>query len=255
MTARLSTGLVNSLMSVGCFADALSSGVIDIYSGPQPALPDNAATGTLLVTLTSNSGAYTSETRAAGSMTLTGGASGSVNTVTVNGVDVLGGVVAFNTSLTQTAADVAAQINRNSKNRTFVATSAGAIITLTASGGMGVTPNTWAVSSTLTTLTASYVAFAGGVDAVNGLLFDYSVAGALSKRATQTWSGNALATGTAGYFRFRETTDTGVGASATAVRYDGAIASSGAEMNLASLSVTISAPFTVTGAVFTLPQQ
>jgi hypothetical protein len=242
-------------MSVGSFADALAYGVIDIYSGPQPALPDNAATGTLLVTLTDASGAYTAETKASGSMTLTAGASGSVNTVTVNGVDVLGVAVPFNTSLTQTAADVAAQINRHPANRLFTASSVGAVVTLTANAALGVLPNTWAVSATLTTLTASYVAFAGGIAAVNGLKFESAVAGALAKRSTQTWSGNAVASGTAGWFRFRESTDTGIGATTTAVRYDGSIATSGAEMTLASLAITLAAPFSVTGATFTLPQQ
>jgi hypothetical protein len=188
-------------------------------------------------------------------MTLASGAAGSVNTVTVNGIDVLGGAVSYNTSLTQTAADVATQINRNSKNRLFTATSSGAIITLTANSGLGALPNTWAVSSTLTTLTASYVAFSGGVDAVNGLLFDSAASGVLGKRTGQTWSGTSVATGTAGYFRFRETNDTGIGATTTAVRYDGVIGTSGAEMNLSSLSITSGAPFTVTGATFTLPQQ
>lgn len=255
MTARLSTGLVNNLMSVGSFADSLANGVIDIYSGAQPALPDSAATGTLLATLTSGAGAYTAETRAAGSATLTGGAAGSVDTLTVNGIDVLGVSVPFNATLTQTAADVAAQINRNPKNRLFAASSVGAVITLTANAALGVTPNTWVVAATLTTLTASYVAFTGGVAAVNGLIFESAVAGALAKRSTQTWSGNAVATGTAGWFRFRESNDTGSAATTTAVRYDGAIGTSGAEMNLGSLSITSGAPFSVTSASFTLPQQ
>lgn len=255
MTARLSTGLVNNLMSFGSFADAFAGGVVDIYSGPQPTLPDNAATGTLLVTLTDASGAYTAETRAAGSLTLLTGAAGSVSSVTVNGIDVLGQVVPFNISLNQTATDVATQINRHTGNRQFVASAVGAVVTITAGAGLGATPNTWAVSSTLTTLTASYVAFAGGVASVNGLKFESAAAGILPKRAAQVWSGNAIAGGTAGWFRVRESNDNGVAASTTAARYDGAIATAGAEMNLASLTIALLAPFSVTGATFTLPQQ
>jgi hypothetical protein len=254
MTARLSTGLVNSLMSVGSFADAFAGGVIDIYSGTQPATADTAASGTKLVTLTAASGAYTAETRASGTVTLATGAAGSVDTVTVNSIDILGASVPYNTSLTQTATDVAAQINRNPKNRTYVATSSGAVITLTANAGFGTSLNGHVVTATLTTLTASYANIASGVAAVNGLNYESSVAGVVSKIASQVWSGNAVVSGTAGWFRIRESNDTGVSASTTAVRYDGAIATSGAELNIASLSIVNATPFTATAATFTLPQ-
>lgn len=254
MAARLSTGLVTNLMSTGSFADAFANCVIDIYTGSQPSTADTAASGTLLVTITNNGGAYTAETRATGTVTLLTGAAGSVNTVTVNSVDVLGGAVAYNTSLTQTAADVATAINRNPKNRMFSATSSGAVITLTANAGLGTLPNGWVVAATYTTLTGSATNMSGGVEAVNGLAWDSSVAGVLSKRTGQTWSGTAIASGTAGWFRMRETGDTGVGTSATAARFDGAIATSGAELNLGSLTVTLGAPFTISSAAFTLPQ-
>jgi hypothetical protein len=49
MAARLSTGLVKSLMDTGSFKSLFALGFIDIYSGTQPALPDAAPTGTHLV--------------------------------------------------------------------------------------------------------------------------------------------------------------------------------------------------------------
>lgn len=255
MALRLSTGLINKLADSYSLKDALAGFVIDVYSGTQPATPDTAASGTLLVTLTNNSGAYTAETAAAGTMTLTGGAAGSVNTVTVNSVDILGGAVSYSTDLTTTAAAVAAQINRNPKNHQFIASSAGAVITITAANGMGTLPNTWAVAATLTTLTASYTAMAGGVNAVNGLNYDAAVAGVISKVSTETWSGNAVASGTAGWFRIRGAGDSGSGASTTAVRVDGAISTSGAQMNLASLTISQSAPFILSSGSLTIPQQ
>ncbi len=48
-----------------------------------------------------------------GSVELTGGAGGSVDTVTINGVDILTGAVAFNTDLATTSVDVANNINGN----------------------------------------------------------------------------------------------------------------------------------------------
>lgn len=81
-----------------------------------------------------------------------------------------------------------------------------------------------------------------------------AVNGSLSKLATETWSGTVLNTGTAGWFRVREATDPGTAQSTTAARLDGAIATSGAQMNLGSLSLTQGAPFVLTAANFTLPQ-
>jgi hypothetical protein len=252
---RLSTGLTNKLLDTGSAKDIFANCVIDIYSGVQPTLPDNVPNGTLLGTVTKASGAYTPETRSAGSMTLTGGAAGSVNTVTVNSVDILGGAVAFITDLATTAAAVVAQINRNPKNPLFVASSVGAVITLTAVNGLGTLTNTWAVSATLTTITASYSAMTGGVDAVNGLRFDSASAGVLSKIGSETWSCNFVADGTAGWFRIRESGDAGTALSTAACRIDGSIATSGGDMTLGSLTCVAGAPFVLPNATITLPQQ
>lgn len=252
---RLSTGVTNRLLDTSCLKELFDNCVIDIYSGAQPALPDNAPNGTLLATVSSNSGTVTPETAASGSMTLTGGASGSVNTVTVNGVDILGGVVSYTTDLATTAAAVALQINRNPKNVQYIASSSGAVITITCVNGMGALANTWAVSATLTTITATYVAMAGGVDAVNALRWDMASGGVLNKLASQVWSGNGVANGTAGWFRIRIPSDSGLASSATAVRMDGSIGTSGADMNLGSLAVSVGAPFILSAGAITLPAQ
>ena len=258
MAYRQSTGLVNRLMDSASFRDLFANGAIDIYSGVQPTLPDNVPSGTLLATITRGGGAYTAETRGVGSLAIAG-AAGSVDTVTVNGIDILGGSVAFATDINATATAVAAQINRNPKNQLFTASTTGlsGVITITANIGLGALVNTWAVSGTYTTITGgTYVAMIGGVDAVNGLRFDYpAAAGVLSKPAGDTWkTDSALAGGTAGWFRMREATDAGTTLSTTACRIDGAISTSGAEMNLGSLTVTALAPFVLTGGSFTMPQ-
>lgn len=257
MAIRLSTGLVNKMMDTGSLKDIFANCAIDIYSGTQPAGGDTAASGTLLVTVTKASGAYTAETRSGGTLTLSG-ASGSVNTVTVNSIDILGGAVNFNTSLNQTAVDVAAQINRNPKNLLFVAsaTGASAIVTITAANGLGTLPNAWVVAATYTTMTGTPANMVGGADAVNGLRFDIATSGSIPKLVADTWSGLGLSPGgTAGWFRVRESGDTGAGASTTAARLDGSIATSGADMNLGSLTVTTGAPFILSSAALTLPQQ
>lgn len=58
MTVRLSTGLRNNLAGALGFAATFDKGVIEIYSGAQPANADAAITGVLLGTVTLNSGAF-----------------------------------------------------------------------------------------------------------------------------------------------------------------------------------------------------
>ena len=257
MALRYSTGVRNFLMGYGSFKQAFQNGKLEIYTGSQPATADAAATGTLLCTITAASAARTAEVRASGTVTLTGGASGSVDTLTVNSVNVLGAAVAYNASLTQTAADVAAQINSYLGNVEYVATSAGAVITITAMPGTGASPNGFVVASTATTITKTDVNLSGGVAAVNGLSFGYAgaVAGTVSKLASQVWSGVNDNTGTAGWYRIYGSVADAGGADATllAIREDGAIAVSGAELNMSSTSLTATATTTISSWDRTLP--
>lgn len=71
-----------------------------------------------------------------------------------------------------------------------------------------------------------------------GLTFDASVAGVLSKAAAETWRFTGLADGTAGWFRHYAPGDTITNTSTTAARIDGAIGTSGAELNLTNLAIT-----------------
>jgi hypothetical protein len=60
MTIRLSTGLRTAIMGTGGgLSTVLANGVMEIYTGSQPASADAAVTGTLLGTVTLNSGAFT----------------------------------------------------------------------------------------------------------------------------------------------------------------------------------------------------
>jgi len=86
-----------------------------------------------------------------------------------------------------------------------------------------------------------------------GVSFDAPVAGAISKAAAQTWSGTAVATGTAGYYRLFEALDDPTLQSAVKARLDGAIATSGAELNMSSTAIVASAVQTITSFTVTLP--
>lgn len=255
MTLRLSSALRNYINANGGVKQALANGEIKIYTGAQPATADAAPTGTLLATITAASGSRTAEVLSTGTMTLTGGASGSVDTITINGVSIMDAAVPFNTSLTQTAADCAAMINNSFSSPDYTATSSGAVITFYAMRGTGASPNTFVVAQTLTTITSSDTNMASGVTAVNGLKFGVSSAGVLVKLASQAWSGVAASSGTAGWFRFTgSVADSGVLDSAeTEVRLDGSISTSGAQLNMSSTSVTASATQTISSFPITLP--
>jgi len=255
MTIKLSTAARNFLAAGGSYKDQFQNGRMEIYSGSQPASADAAVTGTLLCTITDNSGARTAEVLATGSVTLTGGASGSLNTLTVNSVDILGGAVPYNTSLTQTAADIATQINRNKSNVEYTATSSGAVVTIKALPGTGASPNGFVVASTTTTLTKTDANLAGGVNPANGLKFGEPSSGSVSKLASQTWSGVNVSSGTAGYYRlYGSVSDSGaLDSTATYYREDGAIGTSGTDLNMTSTALTNGIATAVTTFQRTMP--
>lgn len=257
MAMRLSTGLRNFMLSNGPLKRAMEGGVIKIYSGAQPTSPDDTVPGasTLLATLSLASGAVTSETVPEGKVTLDSGASGSVDSITVNAEEILGVAVAFDTSLTVTATAVAAQINKYLSKGTaeYVASAVGAVITITAvpnSGNIAA-----AVVSSATTIGTTDVAVGTettGVDSVNGLTYGTAASGALAK-ASGVWSGVAVASGTAGWWRhYGPEADAG-GADATKNRIDGTCGTSGADMNMSSTAITSGATQTLDSFSLTLP--
>lgn len=255
MTLRMSTAMRNFVNSLGSYNDALWQGELRILTGTQPASADAAQTGTLLCTVTDNAGARTAEVLATGTVTLTGGASGSVDTVTVNSINILGASVAFNATLDQTATDVAAQINRWKSSPNYTASASGAVVTIKALPGTGASVNTFAVAATLTTITASYAAMASGVTAANGLKFDFSAAGIAAIYTGQTWAGDNVAAGAAGWFRYcGSVADAGAIDSAAAfLRVDGSISTAGAEMNLNNTTFASGARTTLNTALATVP--
>ena len=79
----------------------------------------------------------------------------------------------------------------------------------------------------------------------NGLEFeDQASGGVLAKKSDQDWVGDPAAAGTAGWFRFYDQSVT-KGASSTAIRFDGAINLSGAELNVASTDVALGTDFII----------
>lgn len=256
MALRLSAGLRNFLLEGGSLKQAFNGGKLLLYTGSQPTLATDAVSGTLLCTYTVSSGAHTAEVRATGSVALTGGGSGSVDTITLDGNEIMGSATAFNASLTQTAADICTKINNNPKNLLVVASnSGGQTVTLTAKPGLGSIANGWVVASTVTTITKTDTNMASGVTAVNGLTFGDAAAGALVKNPSETWSGVAVASNTAGWFRLVGAVSDAGSADSSEVyhRLDGNVATSGANLNLSSTTITSGATQTLSTFSITVP--
>jgi len=111
-------------------------------------------------------------------VTLTGGAAGSVDDITINSVSILTGAVAFNTDLDTTAADVVTDINLGTGTHGYTASNVNAVITIEADLTEGSNPNGHQVVVTTTTITATNTNMAGGSfaleNSVNNLwMFDY----------------------------------------------------------------------------------
>jgi len=83
----------------------------------------------------------------------------------------------------------------------------------------------------------------------NGLQWDAPVDGVLGKDGT-VWSDAGLATGTAGWFRFYTNLYENSG---SGCNFDGAVGTSGAELNLSSTSIVLAATTTIDEFEVTLP--
>lgn len=263
MALRFSTGLRQAVAAAYGWRHALANGRLKIYSGSQPADADAATTGTLLATFTLSGGTYTGEVRSQASLTLTG-SSGSLDTVEVGGaLEILGAAVSFDTDLATTAAAIATQINTYRSTPEFYAESSGAVVTIyapvdTGAGADGLTIATTETTLGVATNGGSSTTFGGtgspsaGTDAVNGLNWQVPVDGVMAKEST-VWQAEAVATGTAGYFRFEADPSDDQGASTTLRRFDGSIATSGADMNISSTSITSGATETINTYSITIP--
>jgi len=115
---------------------------------------------------------------ATAAVVLTGGASGSVDSITVDGVNIMSGSVSFVTSLAATATAVANNINAHVSSPEYTAAAVGTTITISAAIGAGSTPNGYAVAVTTTTITTTNTDMGGGsfvlaTSAQNMWMFDY----------------------------------------------------------------------------------
>jgi predicted aconitase with swiveling domain len=105
-------------------------------------------------------------------------------------------------------------------------------------------------TSHLVELTLASAAFSVG--GLNGLNMHTSASGTMIKNPFEVWSGNIITSGTAGWARMYDRNRT-TGASTTAVRLDGSVATTGAQFNLANTTLTAGSPISLDSMNVTLP--
>jgi len=114
---------------------------------------------------------------ATGTVTLTGGAAGSVDSIMVDGVEIMSASVPFVADLGTTASNVASNITAFASVPDYTATSVDGVITITAASA-GSATNYFEVESSSTTITTTDTNMTGGSDALvddanNEWMFDY----------------------------------------------------------------------------------
>ena len=258
MTVYYSTGLRQFVGNYGSYKKALQGGVMKIFGGTVPATADAAQSATVLSTISLASGAHTNEVCAAGSITIAG-SSGTVTGITVDGKQILGETITYASSLTATAAAIAAAINSYvpPDGRKLIATSSSAVITLTELPGTGTSPNGDVVVTTcsggdLSATDVNIGTAVAGVASVNGLVYGAMTSGVLAK-GSGAWSGVNSASGTATHFRILGSVADAGASSTTLCRIQGTCGISGADYNMSTTTLTAAATHTVDNFTLTVP--
>lgn len=256
MTLRFSTGARDAQASTLGLQGAFNAGYMKIFTGSQPTNADAAETGTLLGTITKASGALTKETRAVGTIVITGATSGTINSITVGSVNIIpdGAVSAVAGDTAATASALCDAINRNG---IYTATVSSSTVTINPRAGAGAAHNALTLAGSLTTVTATYGTntVAGGVAPANGLILLPPAAGIISKN-TDVWSMVGIAAGTAGWFRLYGSNTNDAGALVSGAPYypriDGTCGVGSGDAQLSSLAVSVGSPHTVDVFRFTM---
>jgi hypothetical protein len=253
MSLRYSTGYRNGLLQGKSFKELFADGVIRMFTGSQPSSADTGATGTLLVTITRAAQTFVASilsTRQTDAVKVTAGTATEVYTVAINGnpyaYTMQGGDDAF-----AIAKGLAALVRKNNLVNCVPWTNGGL-------GGVMVEAKcAGEVYSVLVSTTASVgtIAWSACVanSRYNGLLFGSASAGVIGKESAYAWSGSAIVTGTAGWFRLSENDDDYDADSTSCVRIDGTVGTSGADLTVGSSSLTANGAVTLDSANFTNP--
>jgi hypothetical protein len=251
MALKITTGLRNFLTGEGSLRKAFEDAVLKIYSGTSPTEADDAATGVLLVKITKSSGAVAADARSTPKLctvTISGTPNaGDVVKLDIDGTNYYYTLVAADDDLTKVALKVARMLNDSPHVDAIATGSTGVIYVQSRIPGVDFTLTEETSTGITVVVSADIIANA----AVNTLKLLAPTAGVITKNA-DTWSGVALATGTAGYFRLVTSSDLGTD-NTTDVRIQGSISTSGADLNMSSINIVIGATQTIDTFTLTEP--
>lgn len=245
MALRLSTGLRNALL-----------GKIPAFADPTKVIPDSAGNTDFVPSGSSGSGnpeiANTVDDLsvfAAGDM------------ITVNGTTSNDGVYVVTNAVADTLQVQEEVVAETGQTGVLAVVDGGSFKDIFQNGTLKIFAGSQPASAgadesgftELCQITLSSGSFSAGSGA-NGINFDAVSAGTLSKKAAEIWSGVNAATGTAGWFRFYDNDlDTGAESGGDKIRFDGSVATSGAQLNMSSTSLASGATTTIDSFDVTLP--
>lgn len=241
MTIRLSTGLRNAITAQRAEVNNMVQGAATM------ALVDG---GTGPDSLT-DSGNGLGDFSAHDNLTLSGCTTAG-NDVSMEMLSVAAGIITFPTgSITTAEALLTSTILASSRG--------GSISDLFRNGYLQVytgtqptDPDAAATGSLLGTYSLDAETFSAGTETY-GLNFDAVSEGVMAKDADETWQAVAVASGTAGWFRFMSNASTPSGTTSTEIRFDGNIATSGANLNMPVTSFVLGTTYTIDTFTITFP--
>ena len=242
MTLRLSTGLRNGVLDTKAEAENLQTSTTAFSF---TAAGGSSASGSTLVA----SGSTLSAFRIGDNLTIAGSANGGTNG-SFEMISTTSGIVEVASGSFTTEAASPQIIIATSKGGSYVDLFRNCVIDIY-SGSQPATADLTESGTKLVHITLASGTFVASSPA-NGLNFGVVAAGVLAKETGEVWSGIGLDDGTAGWFRIYDNSYT-TGASSTAIRLDGAVATSGSQFNMSSTTVVTAATTTVDSVALTQP--
>lgn len=255
MSLKQSTGLRQYLLGGGCLRKAFSDAILKIYSGTAPATADLPATGVSLVEITLASGTVSHDEVGVAmveALEITYVVESGTNGVTITTTPATTTHTFIRTNPAgpeehdATAVALALLINADPMVPVVAIPHLHFVLLISKFPGevFVATPTGSTTPPTLTHVITN--------TRNDALHLAAPLAGVISKESG-VWSKPAIATGTAAYFRLVLTSDHDVDDSATAIRLQGNVSTSGAELNLSSINIVSGATQTIDTFALTEP--
>jgi len=242
MTARLSTGLRNAMLTSNSYPE-------NLVTGTTFAFEDGTGTGGADRITDSGSGFVSAGYEVGDYITVAGSTSNNISGVKVSAV-AAGYLEIPAASLTTEAAGDQVIIASSTGGGSMDELLRNGVIEVY-TGTQPATADLAESGTKLLRITIASGAFVSGT-ATNGLNLATAASGVSSKESAEVWSGVGLAAGTAGWFRYYSNSYE-TGASTTAIRFDGVCGVGTGELRMSTLTVASGATSTVDTGTITQP--